>query len=48
MIRHEQNPYRYAEVRGEVAEKVTGQEARDNIDELSRKYHGEDYPPDAM
>jgi PPOX class probable F420-dependent enzyme len=48
MIRHEQNPYRYAEVRGEVAEKVTGQEARDHIDELSRKYHGEDYSPDAI
>src|SRR5918912_3601137 len=45
-IRHEENPYRYAEVRGEVAEKVTGQEARDHIDELSQKYHGEDYPHD--
>ncbi len=48
MIRHEENPYRYAEVRGEVVEKVTGQEARDHIDELSQKYHGEDYPPDAI
>jgi PPOX class probable F420-dependent enzyme len=48
MIRAEENPYRYAEVRGEVAEKVTGQEARDHIDELSQKYHGEDYPPDAI
>ena len=48
MIRHEANPYRYAEVRGEVVEKVTGQEARDHIDELSQKYHGEDYPPDAI
>jgi PPOX class probable F420-dependent enzyme len=47
-IRHEENPYRYAEVRGEVVEKVTGQEARDHIDELSQKYHGEDYPPDAI
>ncbi len=45
-IRDEENPYRYAEVRGEVVEKVTGQEARDHIDELSQKYHGEDYPPD--
>ena len=48
MIRHEENPYRYAEVRGEVVEKVTGQEARDHIDELSQKYHDEDYPPDAI
>ncbi len=46
MIRHEENPYRYAEVRGEVVEKVTGQEARDHIDELSQKYEGGDYPPD--
>jgi PPOX class probable F420-dependent enzyme len=48
MIRHEENPYRYAEVRGEVVEKVTGQEARDHIDQLSQKYHGEDYPPDSI
>ena len=27
-IRDEQDPYRYAEARGEVVEKVTGQEAR--------------------
>ncbi len=45
-IRDEENPYRYAEVRGEVVEKVRGQEAREHIDELSQKYHGEDYPPD--
>ena len=47
-IRDEENPYRYAEVRGKVVEKVTGQEARDHIDELSQKYHGEDYPPDSI
>ena len=47
-IRDEENPYRYAEVRGEVVEKVTGQEARDHIDELSQKYHGEDYDPNAI
>ena len=46
MIRHEENPYRYAEVRGQVVEKVTGQEARDHIDALSQKYHGQDYNPD--
>jgi PPOX class probable F420-dependent enzyme len=45
-IRDEQNPYRYAEVRGEVVETVRGQEARDHIDELSQKYHGQDYDPD--
>jgi PPOX class probable F420-dependent enzyme len=47
-IRDEENPYRYAEVRGEVVEKVGGQEARDHIDELSQKYHDEDYPPDSI
>src|SRR5918992_2106667 len=45
MIRHEENPYRYAEVRGEVVETVTGQEARDHIDELSQKYNGQPYDP---
>lgn len=34
------NPYRYAEVRGEVVEAVGGAEAREHIDELSLKYHG--------
>ena len=42
-IRDEQDPYRYAEVRGEVVEKVRGQQARDHIDQLSPKYHGQDY-----
>ena len=45
-IRDEENPYRYAEVRGEVVETVTGQEARDHIDQLSQKYHGQDYNPE--
>jgi len=45
-IRDEQDPYRYAEVRGEIVETVRGQEARDHIDELSRKYNGQDYDPD--
>jgi PPOX class probable F420-dependent enzyme len=48
MIRDEENPYRYAEVRGEVVEKVRGQAAREHIDELSQKYHGEDYPPESI
>ena len=37
------NPYRYAEVRGEVAETVTGPAARRHIDELSQKYMGTPY-----
>lgn len=37
------NPYRYAEVRGEVVGEVRGDEARANIDALSRKYMGKDY-----
>ena len=45
-IRNEQDPYHYAEARGKVVETVTGQRARDHIDELSRKYHGQDYYPD--
>jgi hypothetical protein len=32
--------------RGRVVKTVTGQRARDHIDELSRKYHGQDYDPD--
>ena len=37
------DPYRYAEVRGEVVETVTGPEARRHIDELSMKYNGHEY-----
>jgi PPOX class probable F420-dependent enzyme len=37
------NSYSYVEVRGEVAETVTGDEARAHIDALSRKYTGHDY-----
>jgi PPOX class probable F420-dependent enzyme len=37
------NPYSYGEVRGHVAETITGPEARAHIDELSRKYTGNDY-----
>ena len=32
-------PYGYAEVRGEVVETVRGPEARDHIDSLSMKYY---------
>lgn len=37
------DPYRYVEVRGRVVETVTGPEARTHIDELARKYTGNDY-----
>ena len=42
------NPYRYAEVRGRVVDKVTGPAARDHIDELSHKYTGKPYDPAAI
>jgi len=38
-----EDPYRFVEVRGEVVEKVKGQEAREHIDELSSKYRGRPY-----
>jgi PPOX class probable F420-dependent enzyme len=38
------NPYRYAEVRGQVVDTVTGPEARAGIDALAQKYMGRDYP----
>jgi PPOX class probable F420-dependent enzyme len=47
-IRDEENPYRYAEVRGRVVETERGQQARDQIDELSLKYEGRPYPPDQI
>ena len=42
------NPYRFAEVRGEVVEKIRGPEARASIDQLSQKYGGRPYPDDAI
>jgi PPOX class probable F420-dependent enzyme len=38
-----EDPYRFVEVRGEVVEMVKGQEAREQIDELSHKYRGKPY-----
>src|SRR5215210_5594122 len=38
-----EDPYNFVEVRGEVVEKVKGQEARAHIDELSHKYRGKPY-----
>lgn len=43
-----ENPYRFAEVRGDVVETIRGPEARASIDELSRKYGGRPYPDDAI
>lgn len=37
------NPYKYAEVRGDVVAEIRGQEARDDIDRLSQKYNNTDY-----
>ncbi len=43
-----QNPYRYAEVRGDVIRTIRGQEARDHIDVLSEKYRGRPYDASAI
>ncbi|HEX4016235.1 MAG TPA: TIGR03618 family F420-dependent PPOX class oxidoreductase [Frankiaceae bacterium] len=43
LIHSKDNLWDWSEVRGEVSESVGGQEARDHIDELSRKYVGKDY-----
>ncbi|WP_432491788.1 pyridoxamine 5'-phosphate oxidase family protein [Kineococcus auxinigenes] len=47
-IRDEQNPYRYAEVRGTVGDVERGQAARDRIDELSQEHEGGPHPPDQI
>jgi PPOX class probable F420-dependent enzyme len=44
LIRDENDPYRYAEVRGRVTDTTTGPEARAQVDELSQKYTGQLYP----
>ncbi len=43
VLHSSQDPWDWAEVRGEVVDTVGGQRARDHIDELSRKYVGRDY-----
>ena len=48
LIRDESDPQRYAEVRGEVTETITGAAAREHIDELSNKYGGFDFPDEAI
>jgi PPOX class probable F420-dependent enzyme len=47
-IRDENDPYRYAEVRGRVVGTERGQSARDQIDALSHKYDGKPYPPEQI
>ncbi len=42
VIQDPQNPYRYAEIRGQVAD-ITHQGAVDHIDKLSHKYTGQDF-----
>ena len=42
------NPWRYVEVRGHVAETIGGQEARDHIDALAKKYLGVDEYPNPI
>lgn len=41
-----QNPYSFAEVRGRVAETVTGAAALESINALANKYTGKDYAPE--
>ncbi len=48
MIWSHENPYQYAEVRGRVVETTLGEPARRMIDELSQKYNGRPYPPEAI
>jgi PPOX class probable F420-dependent enzyme len=43
LIRAEDDPWDWAEVRGRVTGTITGEQARAHIDELSRKYVGTDY-----
>ncbi len=43
LIHSDSDPWDWSEVRGRVTETIGGQQARDHIDELSRKYVGRDY-----
>ena len=43
LIHSADDPWDWAEVRGHVVETVAGEQARQHIDELSRKYVGSDY-----
>lgn len=48
LIVNRDNRYRYAEVRGEVVETVTGPTARAHIDALANKYLGVDEYPNPI
>ncbi len=43
LIHSAENPWDWAEVRGHVVDVVDGQQARDHIDALSRRYVGTEY-----
>jgi PPOX class probable F420-dependent enzyme len=43
LIHSADDPWDWAEVRGHVVETVAGEQGRQHIDELSRKYVGSDY-----
>ncbi|WP_320672112.1 pyridoxamine 5'-phosphate oxidase family protein [Patulibacter defluvii] len=43
VVRSEENPYEYVEIRARLTE-ATHDGAREQIDELSHKYFGKDYP----
>ena len=43
LIHSDADPWDWSEVRGRVVETIDGSEAREHIDELSRKYVGSDY-----
>ena len=43
LLHSAEDPWDWAEVRGHVVETIGGQQARDHIDKLSRKYVGKDY-----
>jgi PPOX class probable F420-dependent enzyme len=43
LLHSSQDPWDWAEVRGHVVDTIGGQQAREHIDELSRKYVGRDY-----
>ena len=43
LLHSDSDPWDWSEVRGHVVKTIDGQQARDHIDELSRKYVGRDY-----
>ena len=43
LIHAADNPWDWAEIRGHVSDTISGQQARDHIDELSRRYVGTEY-----